>query len=103
MSKKSSTDILIAPDKIQQMVHVVRGQRVMLDFDLAQLYGVPTMRLNEQVSRNSDRFPEDFAYQLTQQEFTNLISQNAISSSQHGDTVFRENPWQFSTSAVART
>ena len=42
MSKKSSTDLLIAPDKIQQMVHVVRGQRVMLDFDLARLYGVTT-------------------------------------------------------------
>jgi hypothetical protein len=69
------------------MVHIVRGQRVMLDFDLAQLYGVPTMRLNEQVSRNSGRFPEDSAYQFTQQEFMNLISQNAISSSQHGGQI----------------
>ena len=57
MSKKSSTDILIAPDKIQRIVRVVRGQRVMLDFDLAELYGVPTMRLNEQVRRNRERFP----------------------------------------------
>jgi hypothetical protein len=99
MSKRTSTDILIAPDKIQQMVHVVRGQRVMLDFDLAKLYGVTTMRLNEQVSRNSDRFPEDFAYQLTQQEFINLISQNAISSSQHGGR--RKLPRAFTEHGVA--
>ena len=77
--RKSSTAVLIASDRIQQMVHIVRGQRVMLDFDLAQLYGVPTMRINEQVRRNRERFPEDFAYQRTQQEVTNLISQNAIS------------------------
>ena len=86
MSKKPSTEILVASDKIQQMVHVVRGQRVMLDFDLAQLYDVPTMRLNEQVRRNQERFPEDFAFPLTQQEFTNLISQIAISSSRVGRT-----------------
>ena len=47
MSKKTSTDILVAPDRIQQMVHIVRGQRVMLDFDLARLYGVPTSALNQ--------------------------------------------------------
>jgi hypothetical protein len=74
MSKKHSTDLVATPDAIQNMVHVVRGQRVMLDFDLARLYGVPTFRLNEQVARNRERFPEDFAYQLTQQEFTFLIS-----------------------------
>ena len=99
MGKKTSTDILIAPDKIQQMVHVVRGQRVMLDFDLAKLYGVTTMRLNEQVSRNSERFPEDFAYQLTQQEFMNLISQNAISSLRHGGR--RKLPRAFTERGVA--
>ncbi len=71
----------------------------MLDFDLAPLYGVPTMRLNEQVSRNRGRFPEDFAYQLTQQEFMNLISQNAISSSQHGGR--RKLPWAFTEHGVA--
>jgi len=59
---------------------VVRGKRVMLDRDLARLYGVPTMRLNEQVKRNHRRFPEDFMFQLTKEEVTNLISQNAISS-----------------------
>jgi hypothetical protein len=84
MSKKPSVSILIAPDRIQQMAHVVRGQRVMLDLDLAQLYGVTTARLTEQVRRNPERFPEDFAYQLTQQEVTSLMSQSAISKLQHG-------------------
>jgi hypothetical protein len=79
MAKNRSTEIRLANDDIQNMVHVVRGQRVLLDFDLARLYGVTTKRLNEQVARNSERFPDDFAYQLTQQEVTNLISQIAIS------------------------
>jgi hypothetical protein len=78
---------------------MIRGQRVMLDFDLARLYGVPTMRLNEQVRRNAERFPEDFAYQLTQQEFRNLISQNAISSSGYGGR--RKAPWAFTEHGVA--
>ena len=99
MGKKSSTNLLVTTDDIQQMVRVVRGQRVMLDFDLAKLYGVTTMRLNEQVNRNSDRFPDDFAYQLTQQEVMNLISQNAISSSRHGGR--RKLPWAFTEHGVA--
>ena len=52
----------------------------MLDSDLAEFYGVATMRLNEQVKRNINRFPEEFMFQLTKEEFSNLISQNAISS-----------------------
>ncbi len=99
MSKKSSTDALVALDEIQQMVRVVRGQRVMLDFDLARLYGVTTTRLNEQVSRNCERFPEDFAYQLTRQEVTDLMSQNAISRTQHGGR--RKPPRAFTEHGVA--
>jgi hypothetical protein len=74
MARKSVT-----PDEIQGMVRVVRGQRVMLDFDLARLYGVTTSALNQAVQRNADRFPEDFAHQLTQQEFAGLMSQTVIS------------------------
>lgn len=81
------------------MVRIVRGQRVMLDFDLARLYGVTTKRLNEQVARNSERFPDDFAYQLTQQEVTNLMSQNATSSSGYGGR--RKLPWAFTEHGVA--
>ena len=71
----------------------------MLDSDLARLYGVTTARLNEQVSRNLDRFPEDFAFQLTQQEFTTLMSQNAISKSRRGGR--RKRPWVFTEQGVA--
>jgi hypothetical protein len=71
----------------------------MLDSDLARLYGVTTTRLNEQLSRNPDRFPEDFAFQLTQQEFTALMSQNAISKSRRGGR--RKRPWVFTEQGVA--
>jgi hypothetical protein len=84
MTKKSTTAIRLAAHEQECMVHVVRGQRVMLDFDLARLYGVSTMRLNEQVRRNQERFPDDFAYLLTQQEVINLISQNATSKTGRG-------------------
>lgn len=96
---KPSTDILLPPDKIQKMVHVVRGQRVMLDFDLARLYGVTTARLNEQVRRNHDRFPDDFAYQLTQQEFASLMSQIATSKTGRGGR--QKLPWAFTEHGVA--
>ena len=99
MTKKRSTDIRLAADDIQKMVHVVRGQRVMLDFDLARLYGVTTAALNQAVQRNIERFPEDFAYQLTQQEVTNLISQIVISSSDWGGR--RKPPWVFTEHGVA--
>lgn len=99
MSKKLSANVLMASDEIQKMVRVVRGQRIMLDFDLARLYGVPTSALNQAVRRNADRFPEDFAYQLTQQEFTNLISQSVISSGKYGG--HRKLPWAFTEHGVA--
>jgi hypothetical protein len=63
-------------------IHVVRGQRVILDADLAKLYAVTTMAFNQAVRRNLDRFPADFIFQLTREEVANLISQNVISSSE---------------------
>ena len=65
---------------IQNKIYEIRGFRVMLDFDLAAIYQVETRRLNEAVKRNSKRFPPDFMFQLTNQEFENLMSQFAISS-----------------------
>jgi hypothetical protein len=65
---------------VENAIHVMRGQRVMLDSDLATIYGVTTKRLNQQMRRNQNRFPADFAFQLTAQEFTNLRSQIATSS-----------------------
>ena len=65
---------------IQSMIYEIRGQRVMLDFDLAEMYGVETRRLNEQVKRNIERFPEDFMFQLTKGEHEILKSQIATSN-----------------------
>ncbi len=62
---------------IERKILLIRGQKVMLDYDLTALYGVATKRLNEQVHRNSGRFPEDFVFQLTEDEFTALRSQFA--------------------------
>jgi hypothetical protein len=99
MPAKKKTTLKISMADIQNAIHVIRGQRVMLDSDLARLYGVTTRRLNEQVARNKERFPEDFAYQLTQQEFTNLMSQFAISRSGHGGR--RKLPLVFTEHGVA--
>lgn len=73
MSKKNP------PAEIDQLIFTVRGHRVILDSDLAKLYGVETRRLNEQVKRNPRRFQEDFAFQLTRKEWDHLRSQNATS------------------------
>lgn len=67
-------------DRPAPSLHVFRGQRVVLDAEVAALFGVETRRLNEQVRRNADRFGEDFAFQLSRAETTDLISQNATSS-----------------------
>jgi len=71
-------------EQIEAKIHLLRGQRVMLDSDLAGIYGVQLKRLNEQVTRNADRFPSDFAFQLTRQELMHLKSQFATSSSHGG-------------------
>ncbi len=60
--------------QIESRIHIVRGQRVMVDVDLAGLYGVPTKRLNEQVKRNRERFPTDFMFQLTLSEKTEVVA-----------------------------
>ena len=77
---------------IEQRIYTIRGVRVILDSDLAALYGVPTKRLNEQYRRNRKRFPEDFAFQLTAKEANSLRSQFATSSS-HGGRRYR--PYAF--------
>jgi hypothetical protein len=82
-------------------IHVIRGQRVMLDGDLARLYGVATMVFNQAIKRNRARFPRDFLFQITREEFGHLKSQIVISSSpppnaplsRHGGA--RKLPWAF--------
>lgn len=71
---------IITDEVIVTKIYYIRGHKVMLDEDLAELYEVPTKRLNEQVKRNVTRFPEDFMFQLTENEFEILRSQNATSS-----------------------
>ena len=90
---------LVPRERIEQTILLVRGHRVMLDIDLAQLYGVTVGRLNEAVKRNADRFPSDFTFQLTKQEFENLKSQIAISSSKWGGR--RHAPYAFTEQGVA--
>lgn len=72
--------MMVADEMIVTKIYLLRGQKVVLDEDLAELYQVPTGRLNEQVKRNIARFPADFMFQLTKEEFENLKSQNATSS-----------------------
>ena len=64
----TESDQLVGVDNIEPLIKIIRGQQVMLDRDLATLYGVETKRLNEQVKRNIKRFPEDFMFQLTKDE-----------------------------------
>jgi hypothetical protein len=75
----------LVPEKsIAKIIMVIRGQKVIVDSDLAALYGVETKRLNEQVRRNMHKFPEDFMFQMTKEEFEILKSQIATSSSDWG-------------------
>ena len=82
---------------IHQKIFEVRGKKVMLDFDLAEMYEIETKRLKEAVKRNNERFPEDFMFQLTEEESENLISQFVISS--HGG--LRKLPYAFTEQGVA--
>jgi len=72
---------LIPQEVVEQKIYIIRGHKVMLDRDIAMLYGVPTKRLKEQVKRNIKRFPDDFMFQLTKEEFGYWRSQFATSNS----------------------
>jgi len=67
-------NLLVPVERVERAILLVRGQKVILDADLAKLYGVATKRLNQQVKRNSDRFPEDFMFRLTQQEKDEVVA-----------------------------
>jgi len=75
---------LVLTKKVATKILILRNQKVILDSDLAELYGVPVRQLNQQVKRNRDRFPSDFRFAITAAEYQNLRSQNVISSSAHG-------------------
>lgn len=80
MAKKKN--ILVEP--VESLIREIRSERVMLDSDLARVYGVPTFRFNEAVKRNLERFPEDFRFQLTRNEAESLTSQIAILKTSRG-------------------
>lgn len=86
------------PMTIEPLIRLIRGQQVILDFDLASLYGIETKRLKEQVNRNESRFPVDFMFKLTQEEFNSLRSQNATSNKRGGT---RYLPYAFTESGIA--
>ena len=90
-------EVSIADDVITNQIYMIRGQKVMLDRDLAVLYGVTTGNLNKAVNRNLKRFPSDFMFQLSEDEFKNLIFHFGISS--WGGT--RKNPYAFTEQGVA--
>jgi hypothetical protein len=79
----NKTAIILAK-RVGSKILVLRNQKVILDTDLAELYGVPVRQLNQQIKRNSQRFPSDFLFVLSAAEYRNLKSQNVMSSSKHG-------------------
>jgi len=88
---------LLTEEKVISKIYLIRDRKVMLDRDLAEMYGVETRVLNQSVKRNSKRFPEDFMFQLTEEESENLISQIVISN--HGG--LRKLPYAFTEQGVA--
>jgi len=78
--KLTTTSLSLPVQLIERKIYLIRGQKVMIDFDLAELYGVPTKQLNQQVTRNKKRFPKDFMFRLTKEEAESLRSQFATSN-----------------------
>lgn len=97
MPKSSLPIVRVSEETILEKIYVIRGLKVMLDRDLAEMYGVEVKRLNQAVKRNSTRFPEDFMFQITFEEFKNLKSQFVTSS--WGGT--RKPPYAFTEQGVA--
>jgi ORF6N domain len=101
MAKKSNPrEKTVTPRPIESLIHVIRGQKVMVDADLADMYGVPTGALNQAVRRNVERFPGDFAFRLSKAEFEHWKSQIVISnpSARMG---LRHAPFVFTQEGVA--
>ena len=97
---KAIKTLMIPDELVMNKIYMIRGQKVMLDKDLAELYGVTTGNLNLAVKRNKKRFPADFIFQLTKEEFETLILQNAISKSK-GSGGTRKLPFAFTEQGVS--
>ena len=85
MTKEELAIIELNEENIESMIYIIRDQRVMLDFDLARIYGYSTRRFNEQVKNNIERFDEDFIFHLTKDEFENLVMSRVVNSSKDND------------------
>ena len=97
MPKSNLPIALVSEENILEKIYLIRGQKVMLDRDLAEMYGVEVKRLNQAVKRNTTRFPEDFMFQISKDEFQNLKSQ-IVTSSWGG---VRKLPYVFTEQGVA--
>jgi len=95
----TTTSLPVSVQFVERRIYLISGQKVMIDVDLAELYGVPTKALNQQVQRNHKRFPEDFMFQLTKEESEILRSQFVTSRSTHGKRRFL--PYAFTEPGVA--
>jgi len=96
----AASALIVSAEQVERRIMLVRGQKVMLDSDLAALYGVPTGVLNQAVKRNRKRFPEDFMFQLSKEEFENWKSQIVISNSA-AKMGLRKRPYVFTELGVA--
>ena len=88
---------LLDESQIKDLIYEIRGQKVMLDFDLARIYGYGTSAFNQQIKRNLDRFPQDFSFQLTKQEFESILPSHFVTSSWGGR---RKLPYAFTEQGI---
>jgi len=100
MGKRKATQSVIPVERIEKAIYQIRGQKVILDADLARLYGVETSNLNKAVKRNREQFPDDFMFQLTKDEWESLKFQTGMSKP-HGRGGRRTAPYAFSEQGVA--
>ena len=98
MNKLAKNKTLIPEERIASKILLIRGEKIMLDFHLAELYGIETRALKQAVKRNIERFPDDFMFELTKDEISSLVSQNVIPSKSYlGGAV----PYAFTETGVA--
>lgn len=95
----TGSSLAVSGQFVERRIYLIRGHKVMIDEDLAELYGLPTKHLNQQVKRNLKRFPEDFMFQLTKEETETLRSQIATSKVGRGGR--RSRPYVFTEHGVA--
>ena len=101
MAKENEEIVVIDETMIKSKIHIIRNQKVMFDFELAEIYGYSTKRLNEQVRRNKNRFPSEFMFRLTAEEYEYLRSQNATSSEDNAHGGRRYMPYVFTEQGIA--